>query len=74
MDSNVLSQELKPVQIEAIRALMEEKTQRAAARRVGISRVTLWRWLKNPLFREAVIAGKRAQIDKIWQEIRAGML
>jgi predicted DNA-binding protein (UPF0251 family) len=74
MDTNILSQELKPLQIEAIRALLEERSQRAAAKKVGISRVTLWRWLKNPLFREAVIAGKRAQIDKIWQEIREGML
>ncbi len=73
MDTNILSQELKPLQIEAIRALLEERSQRAAAKKVGISRVTLWRWLKNPLFREAVIAGKRAQIDKIWQEIREGM-
>jgi predicted DNA-binding protein (UPF0251 family) len=60
---------LKPIQLEGIRAILTERTYTAAATKVGVSRVTLWRWLKDPVFEEAVKAGLRAQMQAIWTDI-----
>lgn len=69
VDLNRLTKELRPIQLEAIRAILSERSMTAAARRVGISRVTLWRWLKQPIFKAAVQTGLKAQIDAIWSDI-----
>jgi len=70
MDLKILSQELNPRQIQGIEALLEERTQKDAAEKVGVSRMTIWRWLKNPVFRQAVIAGRQAQVEGILQKVR----
>lgn len=41
---------LTPRQEKALTALLTEVTIEAAAKRAGISDVTLWRWLQEPLF------------------------
>ena len=44
--------DLEPGQERAIIALLSEPTLRAAAG-AGISETTLWRWLREPCFKEA---------------------
>jgi predicted DNA-binding protein (UPF0251 family) len=63
--------ELSPLQIQAIRALLSERTYKTAAAKVGVSRVTLWRWLKQPAFKQVVLAGLQAQKETILTDIRA---
>ena len=72
-DLNRFADQLRPVQIEGVRAILTEKNYTAAAKRVGVSRVTLWRWLQEPVFKEAVRAGRREQIAKVWNEMLAGI-
>jgi predicted DNA-binding protein (UPF0251 family) len=61
---------LTPLQIRAIRALLSERNQTAAAARAGVSRVTLWRWLKQPAFKQLVMAGLQAQTEAFLADIR----
>ncbi len=68
---NEYADQLKPIQLEGLRAILVEKSYTAAAQRTGVSRVTLWRWLQDPVFKAAVIAGRRAQINEIWKDIQA---
>lgn len=68
---NQFADQLRPIQLEGLRAILSEKNYTAAAARVGVSRVTLWRWLQDPVFEEAVKAGRQAQIDRIWADIKA---
>ena len=70
MGIKIARQELTPLQIQAIRALLSERNQTAAAAKVGVSRVTLWRWLKQPAFRQVVMAGIQAQVELIRADIR----
>lgn len=63
-------QELTSLQIQAIRALLTERNQSAAAAKAGVSRVTLWRWLKQPAFRQVVMAGFKAKKEMILADIR----
>lgn len=69
IDPEASKEELTPLQIQAVRALLSERNRTAAAAKVGVSRVTLWRWLKQPAFRQAVIAGRKAQIEAIRLDI-----
>lgn len=46
-------------QDEIIVALLEHPTLEKAAAAIGISDVTLWRWMKNPDFQEAYRKGRR---------------
>jgi len=72
IDLNRFAAELKPVQIETIRALLAERTIQKAACKVGICRQTVWRWMKHEqAFRDAVVAGRKAQIEAVWREIDA---
>src|SRR5215213_4857777 len=47
----------------AIVALLNEPTLEAAAAAVGISDVTLWRWLKQPEFKTRVREARRAMVE-----------
>ena len=49
---------LNPEQLEAITALLERATIKEAAADAGVSRGTIYRWLKLPAFREALKAGE----------------
>ena len=51
-------------QEEAIMALLSEATLGSAAERIGVSDVTLGRWLKLPEFREAYRQARRDMMDK----------
>src|SRR5688572_492483 len=55
---------LTPKQELAIIALLNETTIKAAAESVGISEVTLHRWLKLPAFLEAFRTARRATVEK----------
>lgn len=48
----------------AIQALLECDSQRDAARTVGIGEVTLWRWMQELEFREALRDAKRRLLDE----------
>lgn len=69
MGIKIGKQELTPLQIQAIRALLNERNQTAAAAKVGVSRVTLWRWLKQPVFKQVMIAGLQAKKETILADI-----
>lgn len=46
---------------EAIKALLEEPTVTAAAKRLGVNRSTLHRWMQRPDFAAALEAARRGQ-------------
>ena len=43
---------LSPEQQKGLRALLSSKNMTAAAKKAGVSRMTIYRWLQKPLFRE----------------------
>jgi hypothetical protein len=45
-------------------ALAAGRTKAAAARECGVGKVTIWRWLKDPAFRERVAEIRRALLDR----------
>lgn len=51
-------------QEEAIAALLSEATVSAAAIRIGVNEVTLWRWLKLPEFNVAYKEARRQVMEK----------
>jgi len=51
-------------QEEAIAALLSEATMAAAAEKVRVNEVTLWRWLKLPDFKAAFRAARREVVEK----------
>lgn len=73
-DTNILGQNLSPLQIRALRALLRERTFNDAAAATGVSRVTLWRWRKLPMFRQAFTDGKRVEIDTLYADVMTGRL
>lgn len=70
IDVNTLGESLSPLQIQALRALLRERNFNAAAAAAGISRVTLWRWRKLPIFHQAFVDGKRAEIEALYASYR----
>jgi hypothetical protein len=56
--------ELEPGQERAIIALLSEPTLRAAASSADISETTLWRWLRDPDFKDAY---RKARSDALTQ-------
>ena len=48
---------------EAILALLTEPTIDAAARRAGVSDVTLWRWMQEPDFRDRYRQARRQVLE-----------
>jgi hypothetical protein len=51
-------------QEQAIAALLSEATVTAAAEKVGVSEVTLWRWQKEPGFVAAYRAARNQAVEK----------
>ncbi|MCG3208373.1 MAG: hypothetical protein FOGNACKC_01977 [Anaerolineae bacterium] len=70
MAENSFGTGLTPLQLRAVRAILSERTRKAAAAQVGVSTVTLWRWQKQPAFHAALKAGIQAQIDAVWRDIQ----
>lgn len=70
MESNTFGEGLTPLQLRAVQAILSERTRKAAAEKVGVSTVTLWRWQKKPAFHAALNTALRAQIEAIWADIR----
>ena len=56
--------ELEPGQERAIIALLSEPTLKAAATSAGISETTLWRWLRDPTFKDSY---RKARSDALAQ-------
>jgi hypothetical protein len=56
---------LSPKQQRAVAALLSTGEVKAAAAEAGISRDTLHRWLKQPLFVEAVRAAEAEALDEL---------
>jgi hypothetical protein len=48
----------------AIAALLSEPTVSAAAAKVGVGEVTLWRWQSDPSFKKAFRAARREAMEK----------
>jgi hypothetical protein len=56
--------DLEPGQERAIIALLSEPTLKAAAASASISETTLWRWLREPAFKDAY---RKARSDALAQ-------
>lgn len=54
MRQNETEKKLTPKQARAVEAIMSEPTVRGAARKAGIGHATLYRWLAEPAFAEAL--------------------
>lgn len=61
--------QLKPKQREAITALLTEKTKKAAASKAGISERQIYNWLKDPIFKSALIEAEAAARNEIKRRI-----
>jgi hypothetical protein len=57
-------------QIRTIGALITSSTLEEAAQKVGIGRVTIWRWKKMPEFNEALQQAKRQLYKEVWAEAK----
>ncbi len=56
---------LSPKQRRAVEALLTTGDVQAAAQQIGVSRDSLYRWLKQPVFIEAVRAAEAQAIDDL---------
>ncbi len=65
MPQNVTPRELKPKQRKAVEALLTTGEVSAAAQSVGVSRETLYRWLKEPAFHQAVRQAEARALDDL---------
>lgn len=63
------NEHLKPKQRAAIDALLSEKTKTHAAEKAGVSRVQLYKWLKDPIFKSALIDAEAAARNEIKRRI-----
>ena len=65
MPQNMTPHELTPKQRKAVEALLTTGEVTAAAQSVGVSRETLYRWLKQPLFHQAVRHAEAQALDDL---------
>ena len=65
MPQNVTPHELKPKQRRAVEALLTTGEVSAAAQSVGVSRETLYRWLRQPVFHQAVRQAEAQALDDL---------
>jgi putative insertion element HTH domain-containing protein len=57
------SEKLSPKQQQAVLALLTQPKLDEAAKSVGVSAVTLWRWTKRPEFQEEYRAARRQVVE-----------
>ena len=55
---------MTPKQEKVLAALMSETTLALAAKKAGVSEVTLWRYLQAPLFRRAYLHARRQLVEE----------
>jgi len=65
MSENRTLSALTPKQRKAVEALLTTGDASAAAQAAGIARDTLYRWLRQPAFREAVRAAEAQALDDL---------
>lgn len=56
----------------ALHALLAQPTRKGAAEAAGVSDTTLWRYLRNDVFREALHQGRRAALSQIVAHLHVG--
>jgi transposase-like protein len=61
---------LSPKQLDAIAHLVEEETVTEAARLTGVSRTTLYSWLKMPRFRAELELARRSELEARMNALR----
>lgn len=54
MQQNATGEKLSPIQVKAIECLLSSSSVASAAERAGVNRSTLYRWMKEPAFRQAL--------------------
>lgn len=54
----------------AIIALLTEPTLKEAAKKVGISEATLWRWMQEPEFKEAFRDAKKQSVSQAVSQLQ----
>lgn len=64
---------LSPIQIRAIRALLECRNVKVAAKNIGIGRSTLQRWMQSEVFLAALRAAETELIDSTSRSWLAGV-
>src|SRR6187551_630695 len=65
MTGNVTAPTLTQKQRKAVEALLTTGDVAAAAREVGVSRESLYRWMKQPAFQVAVREAEAAALDEL---------
>ena len=65
MTENVTDRGLTPRQRKAVEALLLTGDVSAAAKEAGVSRESLYRWMKEPAFLEAVRAAEALALDEL---------
>jgi len=61
--------QLKPKQRAVLEALLTERTKRAAAARAGVSERQLYVWLKDPIFKSALLDAETQARNEIKRRI-----
>jgi len=61
--------QLRPKQRAALEALLTERTKRAAAARAGVSERQLYTWLKDPVFKSALLDAETQARNEIKRRI-----
>ena len=65
MSTNVTLPQLSPKQRQAVEALLTTGEVAAAAQAAGVTRHTLYRWLKEPVFLQAVRETEARALDEL---------
>lgn len=65
MSKNGTQKKFSPAQFEAISALLERASVKEAAEQAGVAKSTVYRWLKDPDFLEALQAHEGVILDKV---------
>lgn len=67
---NLANSELSAKQIRAIGALITSGSNEEAAKKIGVGRSTLWRWMKLPEFNQALQQARSQLCQEMWTEVR----
>ena len=73
-ESNIKEdQELTGKQINAIPHLIASKTLKEGCKKAGVSRKTLYEWLKDPVFKEELRAQRDVIIEEAIEDLRGNL-